>query len=334
MLEMLEASLERILTEDSDRSLIGRLDELGWDEVMADDAPAALQSLFTIKGRTLSSADALGPRLAETLSDTLGESGLRGAAVVLPVSLHPEQCSARVDGGEFEVRGILLAGPDGDNPIVAPVAGNTAGGDGVKGGGLRLAAVARDGSLTCHAVHGLDPDMGLRSVDARVPSADVTWFDGPSATDAWDAAVAHGRWLLAAELLGVGCHVVESAVAYAGERKQYGRAIGSFQAVQHRLAGAHASVVGASGVMREAASSGSPWVAKVAKALAGRAAEEACTQAQQTYGAIGFTWEHEFHRYLRRTYLLDRLLGDWRTLEHEIGLQLQATREVPRIGRL
>jgi len=74
--------------------------------------------------------------------------------------------------------------------------------------------------------------------------------------------------------------------------------------------------------------------ALVAKALAGRAAENACTQAQQSYGAIGFTWEHEFHRYLRRTYVLDWLFGGWRTLEREIGTRLIDAREVPRIGSL
>ena len=73
---------------------------------------------------------------------------------------------------------------------------------------------------------------------------------------------------------------------------------------------------------------------RVAKTLAGRAAEDTCTQAQQVYGAIGFTWEHEFHRYLRRVYVLDRLFGDWRTLEFEIGTELQATTTVPRIGAI
>ncbi len=115
---------------------------------------------------------------------------------------------------------------------------------------------------------------------------------------------------------------------------QYGRPIGTFQALQHRLAGAHATIVGAAHVVAEAAASGSRWDALVAKALAGRAAEDACTQAQQVYGAIGFTWEHEFHRSLRRTYLLDRLLGDWRTLEFEIGSTLQSTGDVPKIGAL
>jgi alkylation response protein AidB-like acyl-CoA dehydrogenase len=104
--------------------------------------------------------------------------------------------------------------------------------------------------------------------------------------------------------------------------------------LQHRLASAHASAVGASQVVAEAASSGSSWVALVAKALAGHAAEDCCTQAQQAYGAIGFTWEHPFHRSLRRMYVLDWLFGGWRQLEFEIGIRLQQTGEVPRIGDL
>jgi len=96
--------------------------------------------------------------------------------------------------------------------------------------------------------------------------------------------------MLAAELVGIGEHVVGAAVEYTGARVQYGKAIGTFQALQHRLAGAHALVVGASRLANEAVATGDPWTAMVAKSLAGHAAENACTQAQQCYGAIGFTW--------------------------------------------
>jgi alkylation response protein AidB-like acyl-CoA dehydrogenase len=146
--------------------------------------------------------------------------------------------------------------------------------------------------------------------------------------------VTAGRWAVAAELVGIGRHVVAEAVEYTKQRKQYGRPIGTFQALQHRLAAAYTSVVGAGQVVVEAATTGSAWAALVAKALAGHAAEDCCTQAQQSYGAIGFTWEHSFHRYLRRTYSLDRLFGDWRSLEFEIGQRLQEQRQVPRIGTL
>jgi alkylation response protein AidB-like acyl-CoA dehydrogenase len=115
---------------------------------------------------------------------------------------------------------------------------------------------------------------------------------------------------------------------------QYGKPIGVFQALQHRLASAHAMTVGAGHLVTEAGLDGDPWTAKVAKCMAGQTAEHACTQAQQCYGAIGFTWEHEFHHYLRRTYALDGMLGDWRTLEHQIGTRLQELGVVPRIGSL
>jgi alkylation response protein AidB-like acyl-CoA dehydrogenase len=93
-------------------------------------------------------------------------------------------------------------------------------------------------------------------------------------------------------------------------------------------------VIGAGHLAAEAGDAGDEWTAMVAKCMAGQAAEFACTQAQQCYGAIGFTWEHEFHRYLKRTYILDRIFGDWRSLEHEIGMRLQQSGAVPRIGVL
>jgi alkylation response protein AidB-like acyl-CoA dehydrogenase len=150
----------------------------------------------------------------------------------------------------------------------------------------------------------------------------------------WIALQSHGRWLVACELVGIGRHVIAAAVEYTKERVQYGKPIGVFQALQHRLASAHAMVVGAGHLATEAGLDGTAWTATVAKCMAGQAAEFACTQAQQCYGAIGFTFEHEFPGYLRRMYKLDRMFGDWRTLEHEIGRELQATGIVPRIGSL
>ena len=157
----------------------------------------------------------------------------------------------------------------------------------------------------------------------------------PPVDDAtWTALEAHGRWLIACELVGIGRHVIASAVEYTKERVQYGKPIGVFQALQHRLASAHAMVVGAGHLITEAGLDGDPWTAMVAKCMAGQAAEFACTQAQQCYGAIGFTFEHEFPGYLRRTYALDRMFGDWRSIEHAIGARLQETGVVPRIGTL
>lgn len=323
-LQMLKGSLLKVLADGGTASLAERLDDLGWQSVLADDAPAANRALFEAKGETVASGDALGPVMAAALAVSIGDAALATGVVVLPASLHPDQLTARSGAGRLTVEGVALSVPAGRAAIV-PVAGE---------GGTRIAVVPAGSAWEAHPIAGTDPQLGLVRLAASMSDADVSWVETAAAVPAWQAAVAAGRWGLSAELLGIGRHVIDSAVAYAGDRIQYGRPIGSFQAVQHRLAGAHASVVGAGHVVDEAADTGSAWVALVAKALAGRAAEIACTQAQQAYGAIGFTWEHEFHRYLRRVYGLDWLLGDWRGLEREIGLELQRTRQVPRIGML
>jgi hypothetical protein len=324
-LEMLQTSLEHVLTEDGDVALSERLSLLGWEEVLEDDAPAALQLLFETKGTTLSGADALGPVLARSIADSVGQPELAAAGVVLPSSLHPQRLSSVLDGDRLVVDGVATATPSGQAPALVPVEGAQ---------GVRIAVVGSAVQWSHEPLGGTDASMGLGHVSATVARSDVGWIDGADAAAAWDAAVARGRWAIAAELIGIGRHVIAHAVEYTGQRKQYGRPIGSFQALQHRLASAHTTVAGASQVVAEAATSGSPWDALVAKALAGGAAENACTQAQQSYGAIGFTWEHELHRYLRRMYVLDWLFGDWRTLEREIGARLLASREVPSIGTL
>lgn len=323
MLDMLRTSLEHVLTEESTQPLSQRLDELGWSEVLDDDAPSALKALFDVKGRTLSAADALGPLLASTIANVLGSEAIGTATVLLPSTLAADDRTTIDAAGALTVDGIVFTVPAAGTAAIAPVAAYS---------GTALALVTVPGTATIDALSNTDANLGLSRVQFSVPSSNVTWFTGPEATQAWDAAVAIGRWTLAAELLGVARHVIEEVATYTGQRIQYGKPIGTFQALQHRLASAHSTVTGASHVVDEAAVTGSPWEALVAKALAGRAAEFACTQAQQCYGAIGFTWEHEFHRSLRRAYQLDHVLGDYRTLEVEIGRQLLAQKSVPKIG--
>jgi hypothetical protein len=326
--EMLRSSLLHVLTETSDLPLGARLADLGWDDVLAADAAGAHPLLFETRGRTLSDADALGPVLAGAVADARDAPELATATIVLPATLHPDRLSSGVVGARLTVDGVALSPPEAGAAVLVPVIGD--------GGTMRLAiadcGVAPSWSWT--AVDGVDPAMGLVRGGGTADASAAVWFDGDKATAAWEAAITAGRWALGAELVGIGHHVLAAAVEYAGQRIQYGRPIGTFQAVQHRLASAYAALVGVSPVVAEAAATGSAWIALVAKALAGRAAEDACTQAQQIHGAIGFTWEHEFHRYLRRTYTLDRLLGDWRTLEFEIGTRVQTTGDVPRIGTL
>jgi hypothetical protein len=314
---LLRTSLRAELSEPGGRSLDARLAELGWDDVIAEDAATARSILFEVKGEVLSEADTLGPLLSAVAASVGGLAQAEGAAVVLPMSLSATPSCSLVDGS-VHVEGVALRVPEADSLIV-PVAGED---------GARLAM--GPAQLQSSPLGGMDPDLGLVRVTGAMRAAEVAW----AGVDVWDAMVAAGRWATAVELNAIADRVVVNAVDYTKERHQYGRPIGSFQALQHRLAAAHASVVGAGNVAREAAQTGDGWTALVAKYLAGRAAEDACTQAQQSYGAIGFTWEHDFHRSLRRVYLLDRLFGGWRELEVEIGSTLRRTGKVPKIGHL
>jgi alkylation response protein AidB-like acyl-CoA dehydrogenase len=120
---------------------------------------------------------------------------------------------------------------------------------------------------------------------------------------------------LAAELVGTGQRALDDAVAYAKQREQFGRVIGSFQAVKHMLADRHVQLDAARSLVRYAAwaiDNGEPnaeLAAHTALAAASDAASAATADNLQTHGGIGFTWEQSAHRYLRRTRARRSLLG-------------------------
>jgi alkylation response protein AidB-like acyl-CoA dehydrogenase len=119
-----------------------------------------------------------------------------------------------------------------------------------------------------------------------------------------------------ADLVGTMRGAVRLACDYARDRRQYGRAIGSFQAVQHLLADAFVASEGSASVALHAA-----WAvdalapadalaaAAVAKAYCARAARSVCETAIQVHGGIGNTWECLAHLHLRRALVAGDLLG-------------------------
>ncbi|MFE1547681.1 acyl-CoA dehydrogenase family protein [Streptomyces sp. NPDC058718] len=120
---------------------------------------------------------------------------------------------------------------------------------------------------------------------------------------------------LAAEQVGAASRCLELTVAYAGQRVQFGRPIGSFQAVKHRLADAYVLVESARSVALGAsfaAAEGAPEAARCAAA-----AKSACSEAFsvvagemiQLHGGIGITWEHDAHRYFKRAHGSSQLFG-------------------------
>ena len=109
---------------------------------------------------------------------------------------------------------------------------------------------------------------------------------------------------------------LELAVGYASARRQFGRAVGSFQAVQHLLADAHVQLEGARSVARHAAWAADALApadalaaAAAAKAYCARAARTVCETGIQVHGGIGNTWECPAHVHLRRALVSAALLG-------------------------
>ncbi len=145
--------------------------------------------------------------------------------------------------------------------------------------------------------------------DARVGEPDPARSVLTDAYDVWTA-------LLAADLLGTAQRALEMTVDYAKERWQFGRPIGSFQAVSHRLADVLAAVEIARGVVGGAClalDDGAPDAGarvSAAKAWAGDAAVAATEAAVQLHGGIGYTWELDVHLYLRRARANAVTLGD------------------------
>jgi alkylation response protein AidB-like acyl-CoA dehydrogenase len=218
---------------------------------------------------------------------------------------------------------VAMAGADGewavnDEPVktfvldadlVDTVAFVVAGPGGAPGLGLRATL-----GLALRPVQTLD---GSRRVfEVGVPDdLDVQPLD-PSAVD----GLLQWAWVgVAAELLGTSRWLFDQSLAYAKQREQFGKPIGSFQAIQHKLANmalarerAWAAVYYAAMTI-DAADDQRRSAAHVAKAAASEAAHLCANEAIQIHGGIGFTYEHDLHLWMRRAYGTERLLGtaDW-----------------------
>jgi len=125
---------------------------------------------------------------------------------------------------------------------------------------------------------------------------------------------------LSAEQVGAARRALELTVAYTKVRVQFGQAIGSFQALQHRMAGLHVLVESARSLSYAAADAAAGGAADLG--LRAAAAKVYCSEALarvagemiQLHGAIGITWEHDAHRYLKRAHGVSQLFG--RPSEH------------------
>jgi alkylation response protein AidB-like acyl-CoA dehydrogenase len=129
----------------------------------------------------------------------------------------------------------------------------------------------------------------------------------------------------ALEAVGIGSKVTEMAIAYVSEREQFGKKIGTYQAVAHSVVDAYVAVELSRSLAYWAAWCVAEDDAQVALAVAAansqatEAAVAACERSIQVHGGIGFTWEHPLHRYYKRALWLQSALGYGREHRAEIA---------------
>lgn len=123
--------------------------------------------------------------------------------------------------------------------------------------------------------------------------------------------------------------MLELARVHALERVQFGRPISTFQAVRHRLADSLVAVEAAASLLDAAWDDPSTKTAGMAKAFAGRSARTVARHCQQVLAGIGFTTEHPLHRFVRRTLVLDQLLGAGSVITHQLGTDMLGSGSLP-----
>jgi alkylation response protein AidB-like acyl-CoA dehydrogenase len=315
----LSESVETLLEREADAErLWTRLVDFGALSVGGDDGLGAVELCLI--------ARALGSHLAPV--PYLGSAAARFAGVEL--------------GDEAVALAVLEPGASwGAAPSLTTTSGDLVSG--------RKTAVEHAGSVQRLAVVAAAPDgPALAVVEAAAP--EVALLPQPAfdrTAPVWAAELADaplhaellggeairrmttiGTLLAAAEAVGAAARMLDDACQYAGERRQFGRTIASFQALRHLLADMYvrqasswSSVLYAAAAIDEDADEAARTVS-IAKAYVSRAAREVAHGAMQVFGGIAVTAEHPAHRFLRRIIVRERQFGDAAHHERALGRAL------------
>jgi len=159
--------------------------------------------------------------------------------------------------------------------------------------------VTRWTDFTAHPVETMDLTRRLARLEPK-DTADIG--ADPGLADI--AAI-----LLAAEQMGAAAKCLDLTVEYTKDRVQFGRPIGSFQALKHRMADLYVAVQSARAVVNEAVAEPSPTSAALARVTASEAFSKVGAEAVQMHGGIAITWEHDIQLYFKRAHGSAQLLG-------------------------
>jgi Acyl-CoA dehydrogenase, C-terminal domain len=275
---------------------------LGWADLLDGmdedlDARLAVFAFFRAQGRELGSSRALGLLMARPYSRALElepstvatverRSARRGRrAVVVGV---PGSGRALIDRGEH---GVFVVDIEA----------------------MELRPIGLTDGLVLHEVESDRADHPISLGEAEVAVCR-------------EQSLELGRMAIAYETLGAAEGALAMAVEHACARSQFGRPIAHFQAVRHLLASARVDLAAMESLARQSIVHYRhlpSMLDSILKALAGRNGRRVCESSLQVLGAMGFTAEHEHHRFHSRVLVLDALLGSSSSLTHQLAVTLR-----------
>jgi alkylation response protein AidB-like acyl-CoA dehydrogenase len=226
----------------------------------------------------------------------------------------------KIDGqGATALDGIVLSRTTAPATLLAPL--------GREDGSTTLAVLDAAG-VTLEPVSGVDPSLRLRRV--RADSARVVGELGPAHAALLGRAA---RRAVAHESIGLARAILDVAVEHVSSRIQFGRAIGTYQAVQHRLTDIEVALGGAAAVTALSWEEGADTVTFLtAKSLAAAALDTAVRNGLQVCGGMGFTEEFPLARLVRRALFLSAFLGGAPQLARAVGRSIIAAGKTPRLS--
>jgi alkylation response protein AidB-like acyl-CoA dehydrogenase len=257
------------------------------------------------------------------LTGTLAITEERGSDESNDLNLH-----AHEDGDGWRLTGRKLFVPDAANAELLVVVAKT---DAADGAGLALFAVPRSSNgVAVEEMTSMDLLRPLYAVtfDEVVLPGDALLGGNQNAGSTIARVLDRGRVMISAEMIGGAERCLESAVAYAKERVQFGKPIGVNQAIKHKCADMLLEVESAKSITYYAAWAASEAndeaaiTAAMAKAYVSDAYRHASAENIQIHGGVGFTWEYDCHLYFKRAKSDESWLGDARLQRERVARML------------
>ncbi|OBI15866.1 MULTISPECIES: acyl-CoA dehydrogenase family protein [unclassified Mycobacterium] len=321
-----DAARQAITDPERWRALWKTVVDLGWTELAeaGDYGPVELAVVLEECGAALapipllSSVGLAAGALRHTGLEAVVDDIAGGAIATLAVHARGSRLAGApmtLHGGRLRGRAVAVPNLSRADLLVTLARADTV------SSGTVVAAVRCGDGVTVIAGESTDPAQPLADVEVDAEPVATAPVDV-------DAALTPPLVAAAADLVGVARAALHRAVEHAKTRRQFGTPIGAFQAIKHALADNYVGLERARSLTYAAAArlagpTASPtaaWTgAALAKAAAGEAAVNCARTAVQVHGALGQTWEHDAHLYVRHAWQTAAMLGDSRALYHEVG---------------